>query len=56
MTATFDYSFLIFAAFWGYVFFGEIPSVWNGLGMALICGAGIVVMRSDTPAISGASS
>lgn len=47
--ATFDYSFLIFAAFWGYVFFGEIPSIWNVLGMVLIAGAGVIVLATDRP-------
>ena len=37
--ATFDYSFLIFGALWGYVFFGEIPDTWTLLG-----GAGALVL------------
>ncbi|WP_102227257.1 DMT family transporter [Acidimangrovimonas sediminis] len=44
--ATFDYSFLIFAAFWGYVFFGEVPDAWTILGMVLISGAGALVLSA----------
>jgi drug/metabolite transporter (DMT)-like permease len=42
--ATFDYSFLIFAAFWGYVFFHEVPDAYTIYGMALIAVAGLVVL------------
>lgn len=52
--ATFDYSFLIFAAFWGYVFFGEIPDGMSLAGMVFIAGAGaIVVMASRAPESEG---
>lgn len=44
--AVFDYSFLIFAALWGYVFFGEVPDTTTGVGMGLIALAGaLAVMR-----------
>lgn len=47
--AVFDYSFLIFAAFWGYVFFGEVPDTMTCSGMALIALAGaIAVIRPRT--------
>ena len=42
--ATFDYAYLIFAAFWGYVFFKEVPDVWTVAGIALIVVAGILVL------------
>jgi drug/metabolite transporter (DMT)-like permease len=41
--AAFDYAYLIFAALWGYVFFGEVPTALTVLGMVLIAGAGLVV-------------
>ncbi|MEL6289952.1 MAG: DMT family transporter [Pseudomonadota bacterium] len=41
--APFDYSYLIFATFWGFVFSGTIPDQWTFAGMALIAGAGIFV-------------
>jgi drug/metabolite transporter (DMT)-like permease len=42
--ATFDYAFLIFAGFWGYVFFGEIPDAATLVGMVFIACAGIIVL------------
>lgn len=45
--ATFDYAYLIFAAFWGFVFFREVPGLWTVAGMALIIGAGVLVLKSS---------
>lgn len=45
--ATFDYSFLIFASFWGYVFFGEVPDVATVSGMVLIAAAGAIVLWAE---------
>lgn len=45
--ATFDYAYLIFAAFFGYTFFGEIPDLWTCLGIALIIAAGLAVVGPD---------
>ncbi|MFQ6550325.1 DMT family transporter [Aestuariibius sp. 2305UL40-4] len=42
--ATFDYAYLIFAAFWGFVFFREVPDLWTVAGIALIIVAGIAVL------------
>ncbi|MET2825924.1 DMT family transporter [Mesorhizobium shangrilense] len=47
--ATFDYAYLIFAAFWGYVFFGEVPSPLTVTGMALIAFAGVMVLCTASP-------
>ncbi len=38
--APFDYSYLIFATVWGFVFWGDIPDGATFLGMAMIAGAG----------------
>lgn len=42
--ATFDYAYLIFAAFWGFVFFRETPQLWTMIGIALIIVAGVLVV------------
>ena len=41
--APFDYSYLIFATFWGYVMWGHVPDAFSFAGMGLIAGAGIYV-------------
>ncbi len=43
--ATFEYSYLIFAALWDVVFFQTHPSGASILGMLLIVGAGVMVLR-----------
>ncbi len=45
--ATFDYAYLIFAAFWGFVFFGEVPNGSTLFGIGLIMIAGVFVLRAD---------
>ncbi|MEM6906534.1 MAG: DMT family transporter, partial [Pseudomonadota bacterium] len=39
--APIDYSYLIFATFWGWAIFGDLPDIWMALGMGLIASAGI---------------
>ena len=51
--ATFDYGYLVFAALWGFVFFAESPDVATVIGMILIAGAGVLVMRQNEPARPG---
>jgi len=41
--APFDYSYLIFATFWGYMIWGHTPDIWSFLGMFLIATAGCYV-------------
>lgn len=41
--ATFDYAYLVSAAFWGFVFFAETPGLTTVAGMALITAAGLLV-------------
>lgn len=50
--ATFDYAYLIFAALWGYVFFGEVPGPRTIAGMAMIAFAGVMVLCTASPARS----
>ncbi len=47
--AIFDYAYLIFAAFWGFVFFGELPDKFTIGGIALIALAGLMILNTDSP-------
>lgn len=42
--ATLEYCYMIFAIFWGYVFFGEVPDQMTYVGMALIIAGGCAVL------------
>ncbi len=42
---TFDYSYLVFAVFWGFVFFSDVPDMLTVLGIGLILAAGWLVVR-----------
>jgi drug/metabolite transporter (DMT)-like permease len=48
--AIFDYGYLVFAAFWGFIFFAEVPDAWTVAGMLLIAGAGVLVARPSRAA------
>jgi len=48
VVGTFDYAYLIFACFWGYWFFNEVPSVNTWFGMLLILLAGLMVSRNSS--------
>ena len=57
--ATFDYSYLVFAAFWSFVIFAELPDAATVVGMVLITGAGMLALRRprsprSSPAAIGA--
>jgi drug/metabolite transporter (DMT)-like permease len=43
--ATFDYSYLIFAAFWSFIFFGEVPDRFTMIGIGLIFCSGLLVLN-----------
>lgn len=43
IVGVFDYSYLVFAALWGFLFFAETPDGLTGLGMLLIFSAGALV-------------
>lgn len=54
--ATFDYCYMIFAIFWGNIFFGEVPDGWTLAGMALIAAGGIgALMIGDADATGPAA-
>lgn len=44
LVATFDYSYLAFSAFWGFVFFADLPDLFSFAGMSMIVIAGILVL------------
>lgn len=48
--ATLEYCYMIFAIFWGFVFFGELPDIWTVAGMILIAagGAAVLMVRPAT--------
>ena len=48
--ATFDYAYLVFAAFWSFVFFSELPDAMTLAGMLLIAGAGFLAVRQPASA------
>jgi len=45
IVGTFDYAYLVFAALWGFVLFAEVPDTATLASMALIAGAGVLVVR-----------
>lgn len=45
--APFAYLGLIFATFWGYIAFGEVPDRWTILGALVIVGAGLYVWHRE---------
>lgn len=44
VVAPFDYTGMIFALFWGYFLFGDLPDTLVLIGAAIVCGAGIYVI------------
>jgi len=43
--ATFDYSYMLFAAFWSFAVFSQTPDAMTIVGMLMIAGAGFLVMQ-----------
>jgi drug/metabolite transporter (DMT)-like permease len=48
--AALDYVYMIFVVFWGYVIFAEVPDLPTLLGIALIAGGGLMMLRIRAPA------
>ena len=48
MLAPFTYSQVIGAIFWGFIIFGDVPSMWSAAGATLIIGSGIYVWYRET--------
>jgi drug/metabolite transporter (DMT)-like permease len=46
--APFEYSSLPFAVLWGYLFWGTVPGAHLWLGIALLVGSGLYVLRRET--------
>lgn len=47
LTAPFRYTALLFAVLLGYVVWGDVPDAWAWLGIALLVGPGLYVIRSE---------
>lgn len=45
VVGTFDYAYLVFAIFWGFALFQEVPDAATVLGMCLIALSGVLVLR-----------
>ena len=53
MLAPYSYTGLAFAAFWGVIFFSEIPDLWTVVGSLVIAAAGLYVWHRETRAKTG---
>ena len=45
IVATFDFSYVLFATLWGFLFFSEVPDQTSIIGIALIIGGGVLSVR-----------
>jgi drug/metabolite transporter (DMT)-like permease len=53
VVAPFDYVSLLWAFFFGYVLFGEIPSLYVYAGAAIIAGSGLYVIWRERRGVKG---
>mgnify|MGYP004559285661 FL=1 len=53
--SVYDYSQVLFAAFFGFLFFGQLPDALSVLGYILICGAGITMFFINNRKDNGGS-
>jgi drug/metabolite transporter (DMT)-like permease len=44
--SVFEYSAILWAPLWGFLFFDEVPRITTVIGAALICGAGLFALRA----------
>jgi drug/metabolite transporter (DMT)-like permease len=45
--APFEYSFIIWGVLWGWVFWSQLPGAFAWIGIALLIGAGLLVIRAE---------
>ena len=50
VVAPFSYVGLVFAIFWGWFLFNELPDIWTAVGALVIVGAGLYVWHRETQA------
>jgi drug/metabolite transporter (DMT)-like permease len=48
VVAPFEFTGMIWAAFWGFAIFGEVPRLTTFIGMALIAAAGVLALRAGS--------
>lgn len=54
--APFGYTGLIWAALWGWLFFGAVPDLWTVVGACIIVAAGLYVWAREAQAMRGSGS
>jgi drug/metabolite transporter (DMT)-like permease len=47
--APFEYGFMFWGVLWGWMFWGNLPDALGWLGIAIIIGAGLIVVRAKEP-------
>ncbi len=52
LIAAFDYTYVVFAVFWSFLFFAEVPDGLTVLGLVMIAGAGILVACTPRPRLT----
>jgi drug/metabolite transporter (DMT)-like permease len=53
LVAPFEYSFMFWALLWGWLFWGDLPDPLAWLGIAVIIGAGLHLLRAEARATAG---
>jgi len=48
VVAPFRYVLLLWAAFWGYIVWGDVPDAWTLAGAAIIIGSGLYIFHRET--------
>ncbi len=51
--APFQYAQIIFAAFWGYLVFGDVPDIWVVAGGSIVVASGLYVIHRETQLAKG---
>ncbi|MFD2439657.1 EamA family transporter [Paracoccus kondratievae] len=53
--APFGYTGLVWAGFWGWLFWGNLPDIWTVVGALIIVGAGLYVWMREARAMNRAA-